>query len=44
MKTLIVALVAVVSASAFADKVYLNPQGSIDFRGMCMQTLFYKGL
>lgn len=30
--------------ASVADKVYLNPQGSIDFRGMCLQTLFYKGL
>lgn len=30
--------------ASVADKVYLNPQGSIDFRGMCMQTMFYKGL
>lgn len=30
--------------ASVADKVYLNPQGSIDFRGMGGQILFYKGL
>ena len=30
--------------ASVADKVYLNPQGTIDLRGMAMQTMFYKGL
>ena len=30
--------------ASVADKVFLNPQGIIDFRGMCMQTMYYKGL
>ncbi|WP_313448277.1 signal peptide peptidase SppA [Sphingobacterium sp.] len=27
-----------------ADKVYVNPQGSIDFRGLASSTMFYKDL
>lgn len=30
--------------ASIADKVYLNPQGSVDFRGMSSQYMFYKGL
>lgn len=30
--------------ASVADKVYLNPQGSIDLRGLSLQTMFYKGL
>ena len=30
--------------ASVADKVYLNPQGNIDFRGMCIQSMYYKGL
>lgn len=27
-----------------ADKVFINPQGTIDFRGLAFQIMFYKGL
>ena len=27
-----------------ADKVFVNPQGNIDFRGLAFQIMFYKGL
>src|SRR5690606_30042096 len=26
-----------------ADKVYINPEGTIDFRGLASQTMFLKG-
>lgn len=30
--------------SSVADSVYLNPKGEMDWRGMAMQVMFYKGL
>jgi len=27
-----------------ADKVYVNPEGTVDLRGLSMQVMFYKGL
>lgn len=27
-----------------ADKVYLNPEGTVDLHGLTMQVMFYKGL
>lgn len=30
--------------SSVADKVYMNPEGSFDWRGMSVRTMFYKGL
>lgn len=29
--------------SSLADEIYLNPQGSLDWRGLASQTLFFKG-
>ena len=29
--------------SSVADKVYMNPQGSLDWRGLASQSLFFKG-
>lgn len=30
--------------ASIADKVYVNPQGTIDFRGLASSTMFYKDL
>ena len=30
--------------ASIADKVFLNPKGEIDFRGLAFQIMFYKGL
>ncbi len=30
--------------SSVADSVYLNPKGEMDWRGMALQVMFYKGL
>ncbi|MDR0907834.1 MAG: signal peptide peptidase SppA [Rikenellaceae bacterium] len=30
--------------ASVADKVYMNPEGEFDWRGLAMQTMFYKGL
>lgn len=30
--------------ASIADKIYLNPQGTVDMRGMCLQNLYFKGL
>lgn len=30
--------------SSLADKIYLSPSGMMDFRGMSMNVMFYKGL
>lgn len=30
--------------ASVADRVFLNPQGLMDWRGMAMQVMFYKGL
>jgi protease-4 len=30
--------------ASVADKVFLNPKGEIDFRGLAFQIMFYKGL
>lgn len=29
--------------ASVADKVYLNPEGALDFKGMSSQTMFFKG-
>jgi protease-4 len=44
----IIAYGEVVSQSSFylgsvADKIYLNPAGAIDFKGLSAQLTFYKG-
>jgi protease-4 len=30
--------------ASVADRVYMNPEGSFDWRGLAMQTMFFKGL
>src|SRR5690606_27472825 len=30
--------------ASIADKVYVNPQGTVDFRGLASSTMFYKDL
>src|SRR5690606_6705682 len=30
--------------ASIADKVYVNPQGTIDFKGLASSTMFYKDL
>ena len=30
--------------ASVADKIYLNPQGAVDWKGLSMQVMFYKGL